>query len=114
MRALPYIAVLVVLVMLPALVSNYYVDLTAKILIFAVFAMSLNLVLGHAGLFTLGHALYFGLAAYTAGIIAIVIGASAGIGRAYALALAGAGATVVAAASRSDRSHAPTCCPAGS
>jgi NAD(P)-dependent dehydrogenase (short-subunit alcohol dehydrogenase family) len=32
------------------------------------------------------------------GKVAVVIGASAGIGRAYALALAGAGATVIAAA----------------
>jgi branched-chain amino acid transport system permease protein len=79
-RFLPYVVVAAALLVLPAFVSNYYVDLAAKVLIFAIFAMSLNLVLGHAGLFTLGHAAYFGLGAYTAGIIGAHYGGSIWIG----------------------------------
>lgn len=41
-----------------------------EIAIFALFALSLDLILGYAGIVSLGHAAFFGLGAYTAGIIA--------------------------------------------
>jgi branched-chain amino acid transport system permease protein len=44
----------------------YYVNLASQILIAALFAMSLNLLVGYAGLTSLGHAGYLGLSAYTA------------------------------------------------
>src|SRR6185369_11842381 len=37
----------------------------------ALFALSLDLVLGYAGILTLGHAAFFGLGAYTAGLLAV-------------------------------------------
>jgi len=49
---------------LPLLAGKFYVDLIAKIMIMAVFAMSLDLLVGVTGLVSLGHAAFFGLASY--------------------------------------------------
>ena len=48
----------------PLIGSTFYVQLGAKIMIMAIFAMSLDLLVGHTGLVSLGHAAYFGVAAY--------------------------------------------------
>jgi branched-chain amino acid transport system permease protein len=42
----------------------------AQILITGLFALSLDLILGYAGIVTLGHAAFFGIGAYTAGLLA--------------------------------------------
>ena len=42
-----------------------------SVLVTAIFVMSLDLVLGYAGVVTLGHALFFGFGAYAAGLISI-------------------------------------------
>ena len=47
-----------------------YLTLASQIAITAIFAVSLDLIMGYAGLVSLGHAAYFGLGAYTAGLIA--------------------------------------------
>jgi branched-chain amino acid transport system permease protein len=49
----------------PMLAGTFYVQLLTKIMILAVFAMSLDLLVGCTGLVSLGHAAYFGVAAYT-------------------------------------------------
>jgi len=49
---------------LPWLASAYYVGLAAKIMIYALFALSLQLLVGGVGLASLGHAAFFGIAAY--------------------------------------------------
>ena len=64
-------AALAVLVALPAVLSSYQLSLVTKMLIFGIFAMSLDLLLGYAGLPSLGHAAYFGVAAYTVGLLAL-------------------------------------------
>ena len=48
-----------------------YLALGSQILIVALFAMSLDLILGYAGIVSLGHAAFFGLGAYTAGLLAV-------------------------------------------
>ena len=48
-----------------------YLVLGSQILIVATFALSLDLILGYAGIVTLGHAAFFGLGAYTAGLLAV-------------------------------------------
>ena len=45
--------------------------LGSQILITALFALSLDLILGYAGIVSLGHAAYFGIGAYTAGVLAV-------------------------------------------
>ena len=47
-----------------------YLALGAQILATILFALSVDLVLGYAGIVTLGHAAFFGAGAYTAGILA--------------------------------------------
>ncbi len=48
-----------------------YRVLGAQILIVGAFAISLDLILGYAGIVSLGHAAFFGLGAYTAGLLAV-------------------------------------------
>jgi branched-chain amino acid transport system permease protein len=62
-RVLPWLGLLA-LVLLPALAGEFYVELVAKIMIMAVFALSLDLLVGVTGLVSLGHAAFFGLASY--------------------------------------------------
>ncbi len=45
--------------------------LGSQVIITALFALSLDLILGYAGIVSLGHAAFFGLGAYTAGILAV-------------------------------------------
>ncbi|HEX2199995.1 MAG TPA: branched-chain amino acid ABC transporter permease [Burkholderiales bacterium] len=56
--------------LLPFLVTPSYLSLASQIAITALFALSLDLILGYAGIVSLGHAAYFGVGAYTAGLIA--------------------------------------------
>jgi len=53
------------LAVLPLLVSPYYVELGTYALISAMLALSLQLLVGCTGLVSLGHAAFYGLAAYT-------------------------------------------------
>jgi branched-chain amino acid transport system permease protein len=53
----------------PLIGTTFYVQLGAKIMIMAIFALSLDLLVGHTGLVSLGHAAYFGLAAYVLALI---------------------------------------------
>jgi len=55
---------------LPLVAGEYYINLASQIVIFAVFAASINLLLGYGGLPTLGHAAYLGIGAYAVGILA--------------------------------------------
>jgi branched-chain amino acid transport system permease protein len=48
-----------------------YRVLGSQILIVALFALSLDLILGYAGIVSLGHAAFFGVGAYTAGLLAV-------------------------------------------
>jgi branched-chain amino acid transport system permease protein len=68
-RTLPLLALLA-LAVLPALAGKFYVELVAKIMIMAVFAMSLDLLVGVTGLVSLGHAAFFGLASYVVALAA--------------------------------------------
>jgi len=48
-----------------------YLILGSQILIVGLFAVSLDLILGYAGILSLGHAAFFGIGAYTAGLLAV-------------------------------------------
>ena len=47
----------------------YYINVTSQILFYAIFALGLNILVGYAGLVSLGHAGLFGIAAYAAGFM---------------------------------------------
>jgi branched-chain amino acid transport system permease protein len=55
-----WLVLLAVLALLPLLAGEFYINLASQVLIFAVFAASINLLLGYGGLPTLGHASYLG------------------------------------------------------
>ena len=55
----------------PATLSSYYLGLLTKMLIFALFAMSLDVLLGYTGLPSLGHVAYFGVGAYTVALLSL-------------------------------------------
>jgi branched-chain amino acid transport system permease protein len=57
-------------VLLPFWVTPTYLVLCSQIAIAALFALSLDLIVGYSGLVSLGHAAFFGTGAYTAGLIA--------------------------------------------
>src|SRR2546427_2086912 len=56
--------------LLPFVLTPNYLVLASQIAITALFALSLDLILGYAGIVSLGHAAYFGFASYTAGLTA--------------------------------------------
>jgi len=66
-RRLAGFIVLAVLLILPFFLADYPRALVSEIFIFAIFAMSLDLLLGFTGLMSLGHAAFFGLGAYAVG-----------------------------------------------
>jgi len=65
LEALPWAAAIAAFGLFPS-----YLALGAQILATILFALSADLVLGYAGIVTLGHAAFFGTGAYTAGILA--------------------------------------------
>jgi branched-chain amino acid transport system permease protein len=52
---------------------SYYTGLLIEGLVFSIFALGLNLLLGYTGLPSLGHAAYFAAGAYAAGLIAVKV-----------------------------------------
>jgi branched-chain amino acid transport system permease protein len=58
-------------VVLPFLVPQYALTVIVAALIFGLFAMSLDLMVGYCRLFSFGHAAAYGLGAYSAGLILI-------------------------------------------
>jgi branched-chain amino acid transport system permease protein len=59
----------VILAALPPFLNPYWVDVLNNVGIYALLGLSLNLIVGHAGLFNLGHAAFFAVGAYTAAIL---------------------------------------------
>ena len=77
---------LLVALTLPLWVGGvYYVNLASQVLIAALFALSLNLLVGYAGLTSLGHAGYLGLSAYLSGWLMLNLGWGHGAAAAAAL-----------------------------
>jgi branched-chain amino acid transport system permease protein len=66
--AVPLLGVLL-LVLAPPFFTSYWVGLLSQMLIFAILAMSLDILLGYTGLPSLGHAGIFGVAAYTVAVL---------------------------------------------
>jgi branched-chain amino acid transport system permease protein len=66
-RGLAALIAVVALAVLPYAIGEvYYVNIASQILLYAIFALGLNILVGYAGLVSLGHAGLFGIAAYVA------------------------------------------------
>jgi branched-chain amino acid transport system permease protein len=68
-RAALLALVLLAAVCVPLLGEPYYTKLVVRMAIFALAAMSLDLIVGYAGLVSFGHAAFFGLGCYAAGVL---------------------------------------------
>ena len=73
-RAIVLAAGLVLLAAVPPLAAladqPFYLDLVRRVMIFAIAALSLNLILGYGGMVSFGHAAYLGVGAYAVGVLA--------------------------------------------
>jgi branched-chain amino acid transport system permease protein len=83
-RRLAIAAAILALIAVPyAIKETYYVNIASQILLYAIFALGLNVLVGYAGLVSLGHAGLFGVASY---VVASML--SAGHGHALAIVVA--------------------------
>jgi branched-chain amino acid transport system permease protein len=60
---------IVAIVLIPQLLPSFWVTLATEMLVYAILAMSLNILLGYTGLPPFGHTGYFGVAAYAVAIL---------------------------------------------
>jgi branched-chain amino acid transport system permease protein len=60
---------LLILVLLPGILGGYQLRLMTEVIIFSLFAVSYNLLLGYAGLLSFGHAMFFGTGAFSVAIL---------------------------------------------
>jgi len=51
------------------MISGYFVTILITLVIYAILAHSLNIITGHAGQISLGHAAFFGIGAYTSALL---------------------------------------------
>ena len=77
------------------LYSGFVVSLLITVLIWALFAMSLDIVLGYTGLISLGHALFYGLGAYATLLTLLYVSPSAFVALGVALVVTAVAAWVV-------------------
>jgi branched-chain amino acid transport system permease protein len=68
-RHLAPLFALALIALFPLSGATFYVELTTKIMIMAIFALSLDLLVGWTGLVSFGHAAYFGVGAYTLALL---------------------------------------------
>jgi branched-chain amino acid transport system permease protein len=69
-RWAPSLFVLLVLIALPNFLDTYTQSMMTRVLIFALFAMSLDVVMGYVGMPSFGHAAFFGMGGYAVGLLA--------------------------------------------
>lgn len=88
------VVVAVVLAVVPFVLSGSSLDIGVRILLFAMLASAWNLMAGYAGLFSFGHAAYFGIGAYATAVLQVDYGWSPWLGMLVGMALAGVFAIV--------------------
>lgn len=64
-----YLAFGVAMAVMPQFLNMYWVDVLNNVGLYVILALSLNLILGHAGLFHMGHAAFYAVGAYTTAIL---------------------------------------------
>jgi branched-chain amino acid transport system permease protein len=68
---LPALVIVILLLVLPSFVPSYIQSLVTKMMIFALFGVSMNILWGFGGIPTFGHAAFFGFGGYVCGILII-------------------------------------------
>ncbi len=87
MRKLAPLAAIALLALAPAVLGDYGIGLLTECLIFAIFAMSLDLLIGYTGLLSFGHAAFFGSSAYAVVVLNVHLGVNGWLGFAAGIAL---------------------------
>lgn len=95
MRRQWFVAVWIALIALPFVIPHFALSVANMILINLILVASLNLLMGYAGQLSLAHAAFFGLGAYTSGVLAVHFGVSPWLGIFAAIGLAAAAAAIV-------------------
>lgn len=75
MRAVILLVLVCAVALLPLVASDYYTGLAVKVMIYALFALSLQLLVGGTGLVSFGHAAFFGIGAYAVTLLSPESGA---------------------------------------
>ncbi len=94
-RAVPWLLTLALAVAVPMLASDFWLFIAIQALVFALYAVSFNLLLGYGGMLSFGHAAYFGLGGYAVGIFMVKLALPLWIGLAAAPLVAAVAAAVV-------------------
>ncbi len=68
---LPVIVIGILLLLLPMVIPSFIQSLVTKMMIFALFGVSMNILWGYGGIPTFGHAAFFGFGGYCCGILII-------------------------------------------
>ncbi|TAL97746.1 MAG: ATP-binding cassette domain-containing protein [Paraburkholderia sp.] len=89
------VALLVAAAALPALASNYIVDVGLTIATYSILGLGLNVVVGYAGLLDLGYAAFFAIGAYTTALLETLLHFSFWETLPFSLAFAGASGIVI-------------------
>lgn len=69
-----YLAFALAMAVSPFFINAYWTDVLNNVGLYAILALSLNIILGHAGLFHMGHAAFYAIGAYTTAILNISFG----------------------------------------
>jgi branched-chain amino acid transport system permease protein len=65
------VSVIILALILPWILGEFWVHIFIEILILGLFAISFNMIFGHMGQLTFGHAAYYGIGAYTTGLLIV-------------------------------------------
>ena len=72
----PMLVIAVIVLVLPLFIPSFVSSLVTKMMIYALFGMSLNLIWGYANIPSFGHAAFFGVGGYATGILILKVGIS--------------------------------------
>jgi len=75
-KKVPYLviaALFAIGIVMPFFIKKYHLNMLTEIILFALYAVSYNLLLGYAGLLSFGHAMFFGMGAFTVAVSLIHI-----------------------------------------
>ena len=76
----PAIAIAIILFFLPPIIPRFYTYILSVIFVTSLLAMSLNLCVGHGGIFQFHHAVFYGVGAYTVALFLTKTSLPSGIG----------------------------------
>ena len=71
---LPILVIGVIVLVLPLFIPSFVSSLVTKMMIYALFGLSLNIIWGYAGIPSFGHAAFFGVGGYATGILILRAG----------------------------------------